>query len=118
MTRRLLLIGVCTLLWMGTLMGPVTASMQAVIVNGGACALFDGDGNLVVVPDGFFLVVTPSGNRVNQCRAFGLDNPTGQAVHFDFASTGVLCSAGGVLTEDWRETVSASGNAVITCMVK
>jgi hypothetical protein len=39
-------------------------------------------------------------------------------VHFDFASTRVLCNADGVLTDDWRETVSASGNAVITCMEK
>ncbi len=119
MTRRILLALVCGAVAMGTFTVPAKASMSAVVVNGGQCALYDGDGGLVTVPDGKFSVTTPSGNRMLQCRATGLNNSTGRAVHYDSASTGgVLCNAGGTPTDDWHETVSASGNAVITCNVK
>ena len=90
---------------------------NAVVVHDGACGLFDGAGNIVPVLDGRFSVTNNSGRMV-QCRASDVPNSTGQALHFDRESTGVPCNAGGTLTDDWHQTLSASGQAVITCRVK
>lgn len=92
---------------------------SAVVVHDGFCQLFDGDGALVGVPDGFFAVTNNAG-RMAKCVAKGVANSTGKAVHYDTNSFGggVLCNANGVLTDDWHETVSANGNAVITCRAK
>jgi hypothetical protein len=57
-----------------------------------------------------------------KCQAKGVPNGTGTAVNYDYASTGISC---GVLssnrffvTQDWHETVCASGNATLTCRYK
>jgi hypothetical protein len=58
-----------------------------------------------------------NGNRVLKCSAKGLDNFTGKAAHFDKGNTGYLCNAHGVLTANWRNMVSRSGNSTLTCLV-
>ncbi len=109
---------------------PVVADPALVIRIDGGCALFDGDGALVA--GDLFGVVTRStpGVIVGQCTATGLDNSTGTAVKYDAynnpftAMTGipVPCAfddGGGLrISFEWRENVSAAGNAKFVCMIK
>ena len=92
------------------------------------CALFDGDGNLVF-NDGGIIVITNSqtGRKKIQCTVKGVANSSGKAVHFDTDNNpflpglecGLVDDSGNLfLTTDWKETVSASGNAVLTCKFK
>jgi hypothetical protein len=100
-----------------------------VAVGKAAAALFDADGNVVILPEArYHTVVTRSrnGNVLLKLFAKGIANDTGDAVHWSYANTGALCGVhvadenGGhvVLTRDWREVVSASGRAVLTCRLK
>jgi hypothetical protein len=85
----------------------------AVHIDGFGCALFDGDGNLALAT-GTSAVITSQGIHI-KCQVKGLPNSTGKAQHFDFDNTGFTC-----IGEDeptWHETVSASGNATLTCNV-
>ncbi|HEX6322256.1 MAG TPA: hypothetical protein VFZ36_00915 [Vicinamibacterales bacterium] len=89
----------------------------AVVIDSIGCSLFDGDGAIVGADSGR-AVVTPSGNGTLVCKVKGVANSTGSAVHYDFASTGIVCGTPAGITENWHETVSASGNATIVCSVK
>ncbi len=71
-------------------------------------------------------VVTSNGNGVLSCHADVAPTASGHAEHYDFESTGKLCfKDSGILTggakgpaqrtEDWKQTTSASGQAVLTC---
>ena len=96
----------------------VEADAAIVIKAGGGCTFFDGTGAFVA-GDRFHGVITDSanGNRLAVCEGIVAPSPSGKAVQFDFESTGVLCSAEGVVTTKWHETVSASGKARIVCHV-
>jgi hypothetical protein len=85
----------------------------AVVIKNGTCTLFDGTGALVA-GQRFHAVVNRSRTKAT-CRAKGLANPTDEAMRFNFANTGVSCQTPSGLTTRWRETLSASGNARITC---
>jgi hypothetical protein len=93
----------------------------------------DGDGNIVVISCDSMLVETNSETGVitSSCRTKGIPNSSGQAVKYDIYNNpiywqlGILVpcavfTADGTLhlTEDWTETVSASGNLVFRCKVK
>jgi hypothetical protein len=88
----------------------------AVVVKSGTCTLYDGTGTLV---DGqnYHAVINRRVTKVT-CRAKALANPTGTAVRFNFANKGVPCNTPSGPTNRWRETVSANGNARITCLIK
>ncbi len=68
-------------------------------------------------------VVTSQGNGVLSCRADVPPPASGRAEHYDFDSTGLRCFRNGFgkakkdspFTEDWKQTTSASGQAVLTC---
>ena len=102
------------------------AGGPALVINpAGGCGLYDGNGVLVGTDDSQ-IVATQSnnGNALFKCQAKGLANDTGKAVQFDYDSTGLLCGmyindgSGGVilyLTENWHNTVSASGNSTLIC---
>ncbi len=106
------------------------ADPAMVIRFDGGCALIDGDGAIVSSPG--FAVLTKSTPEVwfGQCRAKGLDNSTGKAVHYDaynnpvtaITGTPVPCAfddgTGIRISFDWHETVSAAGNATFTCLIK
>jgi len=101
----------------GTALAVSPASADgAVVINDQGCGLLDGDGGFAVA-DSDHAVVTPSGNGVLKCKADVTVPSSGQAAHFDFASTGLLCNTPAGVTDDWRETVSASGQATLTCKV-
>ena len=81
------------------------------------------DGNQTLEEATGNVVITSSGNNNFKCKAKGLSNSTGSAVIWNNANTGLLCGIdigleGTVtLTDDWKNTVSASGNVTLQCKV-
>ncbi|MDH3732957.1 MAG: hypothetical protein OEU54_05460 [Gemmatimonadota bacterium] len=96
---------------------PAGDSPGAIVIRDMGCGLLDGDGAPVFVSSDH-AVITPNGKTKLTCQARGLSNSTGRAVHHDFASTGMLCGTDLGFTTQWHETVSASGNATLTCFVR
>ncbi len=96
----------------------------AVVIRQESCVLLDGDGNVVATTDVAQIVTTQSanGNVDVQCDADVSPASSGKAARFDFASTGLLCvfdtPFGVETTDDWKETVSASGQAKIVCHLR
>lgn len=116
MRKHLLLFAAAIALAVVTSTAPAN-TQGAIVINDGGCALLNGDGGGVVA-DSSHAVVTPSGNGVLVCKVKGVANSTGRAVRFDFASTGLSCGTAAGSTQDWHETVSASGNATLVCNVQ
>jgi len=88
-----------------------TAKDPAIVINDFGCGLMDGDGNFAFA-DASHAVVTSSGNSTLKCSAT-VANSQGKAVNYnDF-----LCGTPLGLTTDSHETVSASGQATLTCKV-
>jgi len=129
MTKKLALASVVILLLCASL--GFSGPRRAVLITDEMCTLFDGDGNIVSTGD-VKIVVTNSarGNVVMKCKAQGLENNQGSAVHWDayenpFMSTlaaapdpiecGTLTPNGIELTDDWQIVVSKKGNAMMTC---
>jgi hypothetical protein len=87
-----------------------SATEGAVVINDFGCGMMDGDGNFVYT-EASHAVITPSNNTTLKCSVTGVANSTGKAVNYkDF-----LCGTPLGLTTDSHETVSASGNATLTC---
>jgi hypothetical protein len=95
---------------------PALSDNSAVVVKDTACNLYDGNGNLTLA-DGSVEVSNHGGVTVFVCKAKGLANDTGTAVQFDNASTGLPCLTDGGATDDWHDTVSASGNSTLVCRI-
>ncbi len=101
--------------------GISVAQAAAVLTRPDDCGLLDGNGGVVFPVDAKVTATpSPNDNAMVQCRADVTPADSGRAVQFDFNSTGFLCgvpdSKGAVqMTQRWEETVSASGNATITC---
>ncbi len=93
---------------------------SAVFIDALDRGLFDGDGRFVIVNDAS-AVITSSGKGKFRCSAKGVSNSTGRAVTYDTDNSpfrpGLLCGMPGDPdgTAKWHETVSASGNAKLTC---
>jgi hypothetical protein len=88
----------------------------AIVAKDGLCGLQDGDGNFVLTSSSI-QVTNNGGVTTLVCKVKDVPNSTGSAVHYDFESTGFLCNTNGGQTEDWSETVSASGNATLVCRI-
>ena len=99
--------------------GVTAANNAAVVINDSdeGCWLLDGNGG-VVLADSDHSVITSSGNGLLSCNVQGVPNDTGKAVHYDFDSTGMTCDTLAGVATAWREIVSASGSATLTCQVK
>ena len=82
------------------------------------CFLADGNGDFTTT-EGSIEINTNSetGVKILKCKASGLPNDTGEPVKYDFDSTGLTCTVFGETTFDWREIVSASGEAMLTCKI-
>lgn len=96
---------------------------RAVVIKEGACGLLDGNGAFVVTTDVMTVAAhSENGNSKLTCKAKDVPNDTGSAVIWDFGNTGGLCLIasphGPIVTDDWQETVSASGNATLQCRYK
>jgi hypothetical protein len=72
------------------------------------------------VANTYTAVSNNGGVEVDKYSADGVFNDSGKAVHWNNANTGLLCqsAATGAITNDWSETLSASGNATLTCKFK
>jgi len=78
------------------------------------CGLLDQNGFVVAADDGRISVTTSSGNTTLVCKTKGLANDAGKAIHFE----GFPCNTWLGLTVNTHETISASGNATLVCMIK
>ena len=113
---------VATVLGFTALAGPgagvASASSGALVIDDLGCGLLDGNGRITYASSSH-VVITQSarGNRVLKCSVKGVANSTRKAAHFDRESTGYLCNAMGVITANWRNQVSKSGNSTLTCLV-
>ncbi len=83
----------------------------AVVINDLGCAMFDGDGGWAVT-DNSHAVVTSNGTGMLTCQA-EVPNSTGKAVVYKDLGCNTPAGFG-----TGRETVSASGQATLTCWVK
>jgi hypothetical protein len=93
----------------------------AVVITDVSCLLYDGAGMLTVVTMDTHGVITNSSNdnRIVRCQADVAPPPNGRAVQFSQDThPAIQCSALGRLTDDWRQTVSASGKATLQCRFK
>lgn len=109
---------VCVVALLTFMFVPMRASRtSAVVVKGQTCGLLDGDGGFVIGGDS--ITVTNNGGVASVvCKAKKVPNSSGQSVEWNFHNTGFWCETANGETRDWKEHVSASGNATLTCHVK
>jgi hypothetical protein len=104
-----------------TIQVQAAAPEPAVVISEASCLMYDGTGALVVFTTDTHGVVTNSSNdnRMVRCQADVAPPPDGRAVQFSQAThPGVMCNAVGRSTDNWRNTVSASGKATLQCHFK
>ena len=98
--------------------GVASANSGALVIDGFGCRLLDGNGHIIYASSSHAVITkSANGNRVLKCSVKGVANSTGKAAHFDRESTGYWCNAMGVITTNWRNNVSKSGNSTLTCLV-
>lgn len=94
---------------------------EALVIKDGTCALFDADGHL------FFTnqtqqVDTDSKNNNSKISCHAQQPATvalpAKAVHFNYENTGLLCSTGFGLTQNWKAVVTPDGNSMLSCHYK
>lgn len=121
MKKHLILAAATTLF---VLAAPLANAAPALVINpAGSCGLLDGNGGFAFTTD-TKIIVTQSDNNNSKltCKATVTPSSAGNAARFDSGSTGGLpCGfftpSGLQLTDQWNETVSASGEATLTCHV-
>ena len=92
----------------------------AVIIRDNVCGVLTGTGGVLLTTD-TQIVITQSanGNALLRCRVKGVPNPTGQAITYDTNNNpffpGLACGVAGSSTQDWHQTISASGVATLVC---
>ena len=97
--------------------GIASAENAALVINAQYCTLLDGNGAMVSASSSHAVTTqSANGNVLLKCSVKGVSNSTGRAAHFDFKNTGFLCNVG-ILTSNWHNKVSKSGNATLTCFV-
>lgn len=58
-----------------------------------------------------------NGNVTMKCKLSGVPNDSGETQHFDFESTGFVCGTQFGITENWKQVLTPSGRAVLTCHI-
>jgi hypothetical protein len=116
--KKTLIAAACALALAVFLLVPMSVwASPAVVIMDFGCGLLDGNGGFAFTY-GTIEIDTSSGNTTEKCHASGVPNDTGTAVHWDITNTGLECGTeSGALTPDWHETVSADGEATLTCVV-
>jgi hypothetical protein len=99
---------------------PAATPSPALVISEFGCNMFDGDGNIFFTTDTHGVVTNSNNNNVNiRCQAEVTPPATGRAAVWSQAThPGVQCSTMAGLTDNWRNVVSASGNATLTCHYK
>jgi hypothetical protein len=85
--------------------------------DAGTCGMpgADSDGNIIFGGIGSVTIIVENNNRVMlKCHAEGITNLSEKGQSF----SGFDCSVQGVVTSDTHATVSASGQASLTCSFK
>ena len=95
----------------------------AVVISNFDCTILDGNGSLVFVSDKTHSVATDSTTQTATLTCKNTDPvtppPGGKAVHWNYENTGLPCNVPNVgTTTVWKETVSASGQAILVCHFK
>ncbi|EXK43424.1 hypothetical protein FOMG_02382 [Fusarium oxysporum f. sp. melonis 26406] len=88
----------------------------AIRITGLGCGLYDGNGNSVFTLKSR-TVITHSENGNVVCQATVTPSTAGKARTFNFKNTNVFCCTLAGCTPNWQETISASGQATLTCHV-
>ena len=114
---------VATVLGFTALAGPgagmASANSGALVIDDFGCRLLDGNGRITFASSSHAVITkSANGNRVLKCSVKEVANSTGKAAHFDRESTGYWCNAMGVITTNWHNKVSKSGNSTLTCLVQ
>ena len=103
---------------------PVAQAAAVVTRSVDGCGLLDGNGAGLPATDPKITYTQNShGNATFQCKADVTPAASGGAVQFNYDSTGFYCGVPDPadptkppqMTQHWEETVSASGNATLTC---
>ena len=103
------------------------AAPPLVQINVGGCTMSDGNGNTIISSDPKLKVKVSTQSAKNTltltCEISNVPNDTGRAVIYNFANTGGgVCMITDPLrnvvrpADVWQETVSESGEAILTCM--
>lgn len=92
----------------------------AVVVKEGFCGLKDGNGSFALTDDVHTTsTMSQNGNAKLSCKATVDPSASGKAVKYGQDNgdgfCGILTASGFVTATDWQETVSASGEAMLTC---
>jgi hypothetical protein len=96
---------------------PAMASNGAVVVSGAGGTLLAADGSFFSTSTGCTYVANHAGHTLSSCHAqqpTSVANPS-KAVMLGVSNTGVLCSADGVLTQNWQEVVTPYGAVSLIC---
>lgn len=92
----------------------------ALVIQGTQCRVLDGDGRLVLVDGRSQSVITPDPSGVVKlvCHVDDVTPPaSGHAEEWNFENTRIMCSNGFGRTRDWREVITPSGHATLTCFI-
>ena len=114
----------------GALLAGVSTAYAApalIQIGVGGCTMSDGNGNTIISSDPKLKVKVSTQSAKNTltltCEISNVPNDTGRAVIYNFANTGGgVCMITDPLrnvvrpADVWHETVSASGQAILTCM--
>ena len=112
LTRMACVCGLLTFMFVPTR----AANNPAVVIRGQACAMLDGDGGLAAGDS--ITVTTSSGVTTIMCKAKKVPNDQQQSLYFGYENTGYTCGTVLGETSDWKEHISASGNATLACHFK
>ena len=97
---------------------PLSYADPAIIITQFGCGLTDGFGGFVFTTDSHTVIsYDTNGNTILKCKAEEVAHPGGEAIHWNYNNTGMMCGTylGG--TSDWQEVVTSSGNAILTCKI-
>ena len=93
-----------------------SATQRAIVVHDSGCTMLDGDGNFIAGES--HSVTNNGGNSIFKCQSKKVNNSTRSGATWDRENTGFMCNTPLGQTADWRETVTPSGNATLTCHAK
>ena len=127
--KKLTVLSALTAVIILTASGAAAETYRAIVISDapGGCGFIgvNESGYVVIFTDeGKRLIASHSqnGNSKLICKGQGIPNVTGRALTLTFADIPVFCATntphGRILTDDYTYTLSASGNASMTCNFK
>ncbi len=134
-SRKLVLVGsfFVALILLTFMVGPaMAANGPAIVVLNATCGMLDQYGKPTIDADQAQIVVSYNNDELNnsnvtlKCKVSNISNDSGNAIHWNINNTvpEFKCEAfvnqnpAGWVTEDWSQTISASGESTLTCKFK